>query len=66
MLLVKIPPDRDFKNLVIDNKYLEWLVDIKAEKHANNGNFVVHVFLADPQDDNPALYIFNHNHVAAF
>ena len=63
---VKIPTDRDLKNLVIDNKYLEWLVDIKAEKHANYGNFVVHVFLADPQDDNPALYIFNHDHVAAF
>ena len=63
---VKIPTDRDVKNLVIDNMYLEWLVDIKAEKHANTGDFVVHVFLADPQDDNPALYIFNHNHVAAF
>jgi tyrosinase len=63
---VEIPTDRDPKDLVIDNKYLEWLVDIKAEKHANNGDFVVHVFLCDPQDDNPALYIFNHNHVAAF
>ena len=63
---VKIPADRDLRDLVIDNKYLEWLVDIKAEKHTNNGDFDVHVFLADPQDDNPALYIFNHNHVAAF
>lgn len=63
---VKIPTDRDLKNLVIDNKYLEWLVDIKAEKHAKDGNFVVHVFLADPQDEKPALYIFNHDHVAAF
>ena len=63
---VKIPTDRDLKNLVIDNKYLEWLVDIKAEKHANDGNVVVHVFLADPQDEKPALYIFNHDHVAAF
>ena len=63
---VKIPTDRDLKNLVIDNKYLEWLVDIKAEKHANDGDFVVHVFLADPQDEKPALYIFNHDHVAAF
>ena len=62
----KIPTDRDVKDLVIDNKYLEWLVDIKAEKHAHNGDVVVHVFLADPRDENPALYILNHNHVAAF
>ena len=63
---ITIPTDRDLKNLVINNKYLEWLVDIKAEKHAHGGNFVVHVFLGDPQDDNPALYVFNHNHVAVF
>lgn len=63
---IKLPTDRDLKNLVINNKYLEWLVDIKAEKHANNGDFVVHVFLGHPQDENPALYIFNQNHVAAF
>ncbi|KAL9095880.1 MAG: hypothetical protein Q9165_001877 [Trypethelium subeluteriae] len=63
---IKIPTDRDLKKLVIDNKYLEWLVNIKAEKHANNGDFVVHVFLGGPQDDNPALYVLDHNHVAAF
>ena len=45
---VKVPLDRDPRNLIIDNKYLKWLVDIKAEKHAHNGDFVVHVFLADP------------------
>lgn len=63
---IQLPTDREIKNLVVDDKYLEWLVDIKAEKHANGGDFVVHVFLGDPQDDNPALYIFNQNHVAAF
>jgi len=64
---VKIPTDRELKDLVEDdNTYLEWLVDIKAEKHANNGDFVVHVFLGDPRDENPTVYILNHNHVAAF
>jgi len=63
---IQIPTDRDLKDLVIDNKYLEWLVDIKAEKHASNGDFVVHVFLGRPQDANPALYILDLNHVAAF
>ena len=63
---LKLPEDRDVGDLIIGNKYLEWLVDVKAEKHANNGDFVVHFFLDEPEDDNPALYIFNPNHVATF
>lgn len=63
---LKLPEDRDVGDLVTDNKYLEWLVDVKAEKHANNGDFVVHFFLDEPEDNNPRLYIFNPNHVATF
>jgi tyrosinase len=63
---LKLPADRKLEDLVTENKYLEWLVDIKAEKHANNGDFVVHVFLDDPEDIEPKLYIFNPNHVATF
>lgn len=63
---IELPKDRKPQDLIIDNKYLEWLVDIKAEKHTNNGDFEVHVFLGDPRDEDPALYIFNQNHVASF
>ncbi|KAK2038005.1 Di-copper centre-containing protein [Colletotrichum somersetense] len=58
---------RDLKKLVgPDNKYLEWLVDIKAEKAELGGNYVVHVFLGDPDDGAPLLYVTNHSHVGAF
>lgn len=63
---LKLPADRNVSDLISDNKYLEWLVDLKAEKHANNGDFVVHVFLDEPEDNNPNLYIFSPNHVATF
>ncbi|KZL81883.1 tyrosinase precursor [Colletotrichum incanum] len=63
----KLPDDRDLKKLVgADNKYLEWLVNIKAEKAELGGNYVVHVFLGDPDDDTPLLYVTNHSHVGAF
>ncbi|GKT56388.1 tyrosinase precursor [Colletotrichum tofieldiae] len=64
---IKLPDDRNLKKLVgPDNKYLEWLVNIKAEKAELGGNYVVHVFLGDPDDDTPLLYVTNHSHVGAF
>ncbi|ETS78584.1 hypothetical protein PFICI_10646 [Pestalotiopsis fici W106-1] len=56
--------DRDIKKLVgNDHKYLEWLVNIRAEKAELDGNYVVHVFLGDPDDAAPMLYPTNHGHV---
>jgi tyrosinase len=63
---VEVPTDRSLADLVQDNKYLEWLVDLRAEKHTLGGNFAVHVFLGDPDDENPPLYIADPNHVATF
>ncbi|KAK1988373.1 hypothetical protein LZ30DRAFT_699367 [Colletotrichum cereale] len=64
---VELPEDRDLKKLIgPDSKYLEWLVDIKAEKAELGGNYVVHVFLGDPDDGAPLLYVTNHSHVGAF
>ncbi|KAK1472444.1 hypothetical protein CCUS01_05828 [Colletotrichum cuscutae] len=62
-----LPEDRDLKSLIgTDNKYLEWLVNIKAEKAELGGNYVVHVFLGNPDDSVPLLYVTNHSHVGAF
>ncbi|KAK2011866.1 Di-copper centre-containing protein [Colletotrichum eremochloae] len=64
---IELPEGYDLKKLVgPDNKYLEWLVDIKAEKAELGGNYVVHVFLGDPDDETPLLYVTNHSHVGAF
>ncbi|TQN70844.1 Tyrosinase [Colletotrichum shisoi] len=64
---VELPEDRDLKKLVgPGNKYLEWLVNIKAEKAELGGNYVVHVFLGSPDDAIPLLYVTNHSHVGAF
>ncbi|KAF6814923.1 tyrosinase [Colletotrichum sojae] len=63
---IDLPADRDLKKLVKDSKYLEWLVNIKAEKAELNGNYVVHVFLGSPDDANPRLYPTQHAHVGTF
>lgn len=57
---------RDLEKLVEDNRYLEWLVNLKAEKAELGGNYVVHVFLGDPDDSTPILYVTNQSHVGAF
>nr|XP_036576373.1 tyrosinase [Colletotrichum truncatum]KAF6783111.1 tyrosinase [Colletotrichum truncatum] len=64
---VHLPEERDLKKLVgPDKKYLEWLVNIKAEKAELGGNYVVHVFLGNPDDNAPLLYPTNHSHVGVF
>ncbi|OLN86707.1 Tyrosinase 5 [Colletotrichum chlorophyti] len=64
---ITLPEDRDVKKLLGENnKYLEWLVNIKAEKAELGGNYVVHVFLGDPDDSAPILYVTNHSHIGAF
>ncbi|KAI1848861.1 hypothetical protein JX266_005289 [Neoarthrinium moseri] len=63
---VKVPEDRSINKLADNNKYLEWLVNIKALKAELGGNYVVHVFLGDPDDSAPILYVTNHSHVGAF
>ena len=63
---IKLPTDRSLADLVENNKYLEWLVDIKVRKHALGGDFMVHVFLGPPEDENPSLYVANPTHVGSF
>ena len=33
------------RDLAPDNKYLEWLINVKAAKHVLDGNYTVHFFL---------------------
>ena len=63
---VKLPEDRSIDKLAPEGKYLEWLIDIKAAKHALGGDFLVHFFIGDPDDANPQLYVANPTHVGAF
>ena len=61
-----LPKNRSPQDLVSNHRYLEWLVNVKAEKHALGGNFAVHVFLGAPEDDHPDLYVANPTHVGLF
>ena len=54
------------RDLAPDNKYLEWLVNIQAEKHALNGAYTVHFFLGPPQEENTALWPSAPHHVGTF
>jgi tyrosinase len=52
LLQQSLEPGKPFlRDLAPNNKYLEWLVDIKAEKHALDGGVQVHVFLGPVQED---------------
>lgn len=54
------------KDLAPAGKYLEWLVNIKAEKHALGGKYSVHIFLGPVEDDNISLWPISPNHVGTF
>lgn len=48
------------------DKYLEWLVNLKAQKHVLGGDFTVHIFLGPVEEDNILLYPTSPNHVGTF
>jgi len=54
------------KDLAPNNKYLEWLTNIKAEKHTLDGAYSVHVFLGPPQEPNVALWAASPTYVGIF
>jgi tyrosinase len=58
---------RKLKDLIpADDKYLEWLVNIKAEKHALGGDYSVLIFLGPPDDTQPSQWQFSPLFVGAF
>jgi tyrosinase len=67
LLQDSIGPDKPYlKNLAPKNEYLEWLVNIKAEKHALGGKYSVHVFLNPVEEDNVALWRLSPHYVGSF
>ena len=54
------------RDLAPENKYLEWITNVKAEKHTLDGEFSVHVFLGPPGESNVALWPVSPNHVGTF
>ncbi|KAM5360882.1 hypothetical protein ACJZ2D_013449 [Fusarium nematophilum] len=64
---VQIPKERSVVDLVKGETYLEWLVNIKAVKHALGGRYLVHVFLGPvPLEEPTVLYAISPYHVGTF
>lgn len=67
LLQESLKPEKPFlRDLAPNGKYLEWLVNVKAEKHALGGDVQVHVFLGPVQEQNVQLWAVSPNHVGAF
>lgn len=54
------------RDLAPDNKYLEWITNIKSEKHALDGSYSVHIFLGPPEETNVELWPVSPTHVGTF
>ncbi len=53
------PIPTSLKHLAPDNKYTEWVVNVRAQKHGLGTSFRVQVFLGDIDDADPdSWYVF--------
>ena len=68
LLEESLRPSKPFlRDLAPNNKYLEWITNIKAEKHTLGGSYTVQVFLGRPDDGtDPALWPISPTHVGTF
>lgn len=67
LLETSLKPGKPFlRDLAPENKYLEWITNIKAEKHTLDGEYSVHIFLGDTDETNFALWPASPNHVGTF
>jgi len=67
LLEESLQPSKPFlKDLAPNNKYLEWLTNIKAEKHTLEGAYSLHVFLGPPQEPNVELWAASPTYVGSF
>ncbi|KAL2880634.1 hypothetical protein SGCOL_004008 [Colletotrichum sp. CLE4] len=65
--VIELRQGRDVSSLMIKGRYLEWLVNIRADKTELSGNYIVNVFLGDPSSKTPPLlYMRDHAHVGSF
>jgi tyrosinase len=53
--LQQLKVERQVEDLAPDNKYLEWITNLKAKKHTLGASFNVHVFLGPITEENPML-----------
>lgn len=58
--------DRDITDLSTNGKYLEWIVNVKVEKHCLGGTFSVHIFLGEFERDDPSAWRSTENKVGSF
>jgi tyrosinase len=64
---IEIPDGRSLTALAKNDRYLEWLFNIKAQKHALGGGYLVHVFLGPvPQEEATIRYSISPYHVGTF
>ena len=54
------------RDLAPENKYLEWITNIKAEKHTLDGGYSIHIFLGNQDESNVALWPASPTHVGTF
>ena len=57
---------RDLKDLAPHGKYLEWITNVKVQKHGLDGTFFVHVFLGEFNRDDPLAWRSDPNLVGTF
>ena len=54
------------RDLAPEDKYLEGITNIKAEKHTLDGGYSVHISLGNPDESNVALWPASPSHVGTF
>ncbi|KAL8790996.1 MAG: hypothetical protein Q9195_006070 [Heterodermia aff. obscurata] len=54
------------RDLAPDNKFLEWIINVKAAKHVLDGNYTVHFFLGPQDEQRVALWPATPTHVGTF
>jgi tyrosinase len=64
---IKVPDGRSLTDLTKNGRYLEWLFNIKAQKHALGGAYLLHVFLGPvPPEEATVRYSISPYHVGTF
>ena len=64
LLEISLQPSKPvLRDLAPDNKYLEWLTNIQAQKHTLDGAFTIHLFLGPTDQENTALWPTAPHHV---
>lgn len=67
LLETSLKPSKPFlRDLAPNNRYLEWLTNIRSEKHSLDGAYTVHIFLGPTEEPSTALWPSAPTHVGTF